>query len=236
MYHQLALLESVLTGELFRDPSRLGKYDPESRRIGGDWPANAWTMIGSVRLAHLRKCCENVIKTQVPGAFIECGVWRGGAAIMMKAVIEQYSQLRSVICADSFCGLPKPTLPQDATFSMSEDDLKYLAVPVDEVRENFRRFGLLDSGVVFLRGWFKDTLPKLNEPLAILRVDGDLYESTMDALTGCYRLLSPGGYVIIDDYGAMLECRRAVHDFRAQEGCTEAIQQIDQAGVYWVKS
>lgn len=118
---------------------------------------------------------------------------------------------------------------------MQPEDLAFLAVPQDEVVDNFRRYGLLDASVKFLPGWFKDTLIGWNKPLAILRIDGDLYESTMDALANCYPRLVPGGICIIDDYGSMLECRRAVHDFQRQFGCHEAIMPIDHDAVYWMK-
>jgi hypothetical protein len=84
-----------------------------------------------------------------------------------------------------------------------------------------------------VKGWFRDTLPRLPiERLAIMRLDGDLYESTMDALVNLYPRLSIGGYVIIDDYN--LECcQQAVHDFRRQHSINDEIVHIDGAGVYW---
>ena len=94
-----------------------------------------------------------------------------------------------------------------------------LMVGADQVRANFDRYGLLDDQVRFLEGWFADTLPMAPiEQLAILRLDGDLYESTMDALVPLYEKVSPGGFVIVDDYGAWEPCRKAVDDFRAQHG------------------
>ena len=71
------------------------------------------------------------------------------------------------------------------------------------------------------------------EQLAILRLDGDLYESTMDALVPLYEKVSPGGFVIVDDYGAWEPCRKAVDDFRAQHGITDEIVEVDWTGVYW---
>ena len=101
------------------------------------------------------------------------------------------------------------------------------------MRGNFERYGLLDDRVHFLEGWFKDTLPNAPiEQLAILRVDGDMYESTMDALRPLYPKLSVGGYLIIDDYGAIPACKAAVEDYRSEHGITEPIVEIDWTGAY----
>ncbi len=162
----------------------------------------------------------------MPGDFIETGVWRGGASIFMRAVLKAYRDTtRTVWVADSFQGLPKPDAkryPADAGdrhWSYSE-----LAVPLEVVKANFARYGLLDDQVRFLVGWFRDTLPPglaRSGRFAVLRLDGDLYESTMDALTNLYPKLSVGGFAIIDDYGAVPACKAAVEDFRAQQGITE---------------
>jgi O-methyltransferase len=108
--------------------------------------------------------------------------------------------------------------------------------PFEAARHNFERFDLLDDQVVFLKGWFKDTFPKAPiERLAVLRVDADLYASTMDALTLLHAKVSPGGYVIVDDYGALASAAQAVTDFRAKEGITAEIHKIDWTGIYWQK-
>jgi O-methyltransferase len=111
-----------------------------------------------------------------------------------------------------------------------------LAVPVEAVKRNFVKYGLLDERVRFLKGWFKDSLP--NAPIdriSLLRLDGDLYESTMDILHSLYHKVSPGGYVIVDDYGALDSCRAAIHDFRTQRGIAEPVVSIDWTGAYWRK-
>ncbi len=112
-----------------------------------------------------------------------------------------------------------------------------LAVPLDEVKASFERYGLLDEHVRFLEGWFSETLPSAPiERIAVLRLDGDLYHSTMDALTSLYGKVSPGGFVIIDDYGAVPSCAQAVHDFRSRHGIETAMIKIDWTGVYWRKT
>lgn len=230
----LSLMESVLTGSGYRDPSTTKAYQDEEREIGGDWPLYARTMIGRKRLHQLREACETAISDNIPGAFMECGVWRGGAAIMMKAVlVANNCNDREVILADSFCGLPDLVAPQDSTFHMSQEDLDFLKVPMEEVKENFRSYGLLDSSIKFIPGWFSESLPSFNSKLAVLRADGDLYSSTLDILQNCYDLVSDGGFVIIDDYGAMIECRRAVDRFLEERKLKVKLQEIDWSGVYW---
>ena len=210
--------------------------DPAKRDQGLDYTSDADTMIGMLRLDNLQACVVDVLRDGVPGDLVETGVWRGGASIFMRAVLHAYGITdRLVWVADSFQGLPKPDperYPADA-----DDELwkaSALAVSVDEVKANFAAYHLLDEQVRFLVGWFKDTLPGAPiDRLAVLRLDGDLYESTMDALTALYPRLSVGGYVIVDDYGAMESCRKAVEDFRAEQQITDPIVAVDWTGVYW---
>ncbi|MEZ4553687.1 MAG: TylF/MycF/NovP-related O-methyltransferase [Dehalococcoidia bacterium] len=105
------------------------------------------------------------------------------------------------------------------------------------VRSHFARYGLLDSQVLFLQGFFADTLPRTPiDSIAVLRLDGDTYESTRSVLDLLYDKVSPGGYVIIDDYLTFSDCKRAVDGFRSERGIMDAIVEIDECGVYWKKS
>jgi O-methyltransferase len=197
------------------------------------------TMISGERLDNLQECVEQVISDAVPGDLIETGVWRGGATILMRAVLAAHGITdRTVWVADSFEGFPSDEQRQRAVdrgvdFTAGWGD-SVLAVDVDTVKRNFERYGLLDNQVQFLVGWFADTLPTAPiEQLAVLRLDGDLYESTTNALDALYPKLSVGGYVIVDDYGWWESCRRAVDDYRDREGISEPILEIDGEGVYW---
>ena len=217
---------------LFRRVER----DPELREQGLDRPAEAETMIGLKRLDNLQACIENVLENSIPGDLIETGAWRGGAAIFMRAVLRAWADReRSIWVADSFEGLPKPSserYPADeGDRHWTEDDL---AVSLDVVKRNFERYGLLDEQVRFLVGSFADTLPSAPiERLAVLRLDGDMYESTIVALRALYPKLSVGGYVIVDDYGAVSGCEQAVDDFWIEEGIDADMKPIDWTGVYW---
>jgi hypothetical protein len=194
-------------------------------------------MIGMKRLNNIQFCIESVVKNKVDGDFIETGVWRGGACIFAKSLFNILDKNRTVWVADSFEGLPKPNTtlyPEDAGNDLYS--LEQLRISVDQVKDNFRRFNLLDDKVKFLKGWFKDSLPTAPiEKLAIIRLDGDMYESTMDGLVNLYHKLSSGGFIIIDDYGTIPACKKAVHDFRDKHGITEEIIDIDGSGYYWQK-
>ena len=239
----LDLLKLCLTNLVYGDLNMLhGKvaaYDPDLRVEGRDWPACAHTMVGLKRLENLQFCVEDVIAKGVPGDLIETGVWRGGAAILMRAVLKAHGVTDRVVwAADSFEGLPKSNAekyPLDASYRFEQ--FKHLAVSLEEVQDNFRIYSLLDDQVRFLKGWFRDTLPSAPiERLAVLRLDGDLYESTIDALQSLYPKLQPGGYCIVDDYNDIRACRQAVTDYRERCGITEEILKVDWTGVYWRKA
>ena len=196
------------------------------------------TMIGRKRIDNLHACLELVRTRQIPGDLIETGVWRGGATIFMRGYLQAYGiSDRLVWVADSFEGVPPSTLPQDMGVDLSKSTNPFLAVSLDEVKSYFARYELLDDQVRFLPGWFRDTLTDAAiGRLAILRLDGDLYESTMDALTALYPKVSAGGFVIVDDYYTNPTCEAAVHDFRQEWNITDEIIQIDDDGVYWERA
>jgi O-methyltransferase len=217
-------------------------YDGQNQQAridGRDWPQRAHTMIGLKRLANVRECVEAVIRDQVPGDLVETGVWRGGASIFMRAILKAHRITdRRVWLADSFAGLPPPDVqhfPQDAGQNLHT--FPELAISLEQVQDHFRRYGLLDDQVCFLKGWFKDTLAKAPiERIAVLRLDGDLYESTIQALDALYDKLTPGGFVIIDDYGCIPVCKQAVEDFRNSRYITDPIKPVDWTGAYWRRS
>jgi len=141
---------------------------------------------------------------------------------------------RRVWVADSFMGLPKPdaaAYPADAQDTLYA--VKFLGVSLDEVKANFAKFNMLDDRVQFLKGWFKDTLPTAPiDKLAILRLDGDMYESTMNALDALYAKVSLGGFVVVDDY-VLENCKKAIHDFRDRHKIVEPLEPIDPYSVFW---
>lgn len=207
--------------------------DFDLEKLGFDY-----SMIGEKRLDNVEECFQRVVKDGVPGDFIECGVWRGGAVVFMRALLAAYEiPDRLVWVADSFQGLPPPTAAPDVAFGLdlSKENAPMLAVNLETVWRSFDDFGLMDDRVKFLPGWFKDTLKSAPiEQLSILRLDGDIYESTMDIFTALYDKLSPGGFCIVDDF-FVPTCKQAVEEFRTARGITEPVVTIDWTGCYWRK-
>lgn len=216
-------------------------YQPDwsDQEQGTFWPPEAETMVGLKRLGNVQECLTDVIRSGVPGDILETGVWRGGCSIFIKAVLASYNDTSRVVwLADSFAGLPKPDSEQ---YPADRGDKHWkhsdvLAVSMETVQENFRRYGLLDDRVKFLKGWFKDTMPTAPiQQLSILRLDGDMYESTIQVLDAVYSKLSVGGYTIVDDY-ALPGCKAAIEDFRKAHGITDPISLVDWTGAYWKRS
>jgi O-methyltransferase len=234
------LLIKCITNSIYKDDRGLmtgATTLSDADRAGGlDWPSKAHSMVGIARLTNVRDLAQRAIDEGVPGDFIETGVWRGGCCILMRGVLAiNKVKDRKVFVADSFKGLPKPNVaafPKDAGLDWSM--VHELAVSLEEVKSNFAAYDLLDDQVEFIKGYFSDTLSTVKpDRFALLRLDGDLYESTIVALECLYPRLSPGGYVIIDDYGAVQACRDAVDDYRARNNITSLIYQIDSTGVWW---
>lgn len=217
--------------------AREKKISSEERINGQISPVYAHTMIGLKRLDNLQYCIETVINEKIEGDLIETGVCRGGACIFMRAVLAAYGvEERKVFAADSFEGLPKPDIGKHPVDKGDKfHAYEWFKVSQKEVEENFRKYGLLDDKVIFLKGWFKDTLPSAPiAKLSILRLDGDMYGSTMDSLENLYSRLSKGGFCIIDDY-ALAGCRAAVDDYRKQHKIGAKMHEVDWSGRYWRK-
>lgn len=267
----LDLLAKCLTGMIYRDPPmdpwngvvrdadgrvvdfktagsapgsftfEAGVYRAVARERGQDWPATAHTMIGLKRLEAVRDLAYLCLRDGVPGDFIECGVWRGGAAIMMLGVLNEYAgsfpgKHRHVWLADSFEGLPPPDPKHEADKNSWHHVVPSLAVSQEEVQANIEGYGLMSTRVKFLKGWFKDTLPSVDTPIALARFDGDMYGSTMDCFMHLYERIVPGGYIIVDDFNSVRGCQQATNDFRKAFQITTPIKPIDDYGVYWKKA
>lgn len=223
-FPSISIMEETLNQPL--NPLRLG---------GLDWPEKAHTMIGLKRLDNLHECLDFVRENKIDGDLIETGVWRGGATIFMRMYCKLYDLEKRVFVADSFEGLPKPEIPEDnGDYHYKYDFLK---VSLEEVKKNFDLYGVLDNNVVFLKGWFSETLYNNDQikSLSILRMDGDMYKSTMDVFNSCYDKLVSKGFVIVDDYNAVQGCQRATIDFRKNREIKDELKVIDGCGVFWHK-
>lgn len=207
-----------------------------TRENGEDWPMFGYTMIGTNRLSNIQFCVGDILKHNVEGDFVECGVWRGGASIFARAALDEYGgSNRTVWLANSFEGMPVRTAED-----MSDPDLTndgYLPVSLEQVKANFARFDLLGDRVRFIKGWFGDTLPTAPiGKIAVLRLDGDYYSSTMAALNALYDKVTNGGYIIIDDYNAFISCKTAIAEFCNKRQINPTLQEIDNMAVFWKKT
>jgi hypothetical protein len=177
-------------------------------------------MIGIRRLDHLEYCIRTLVEQQTAGDFLEAGVWRGGAVIFMQAVLNTMGEKgRKIFGADSFEGLPAPNpvmYPADVRNKLHLE--KILEASQEEVARNIRRFFPEETGIRLLKGLFRDTLPAVASGRLAL-----------------YHKLSHGGFVIIDDYNAFPECKKAVDDFRDHRKITTPVLPIDNEAVFWQK-
>jgi hypothetical protein len=175
---------------------------------------------------------------------MECGVWKGGTSLLMRAVLKWHGSGRTVWVADSFQGLPPASYLAPGRSNYEEEDLwsalgPELAIPLGHVKHSFQNLGLLDSQVQFVQGFFNDTMPKLRQDprldaIAVLRLDGDMYESYMDVLFFMYDRVPIGGFIIADDYGIEVAAK-AIDDFRDWHGISSVMYKIDDYAVYWQK-
>jgi len=218
--------------------SKAMKEEPNPLSLAAvHWPKRAHTMLGLMRLENLQFCVEETIRNNVQGDLIETGVWRGGATIFMRFILQKYTiKDKIVYVADSFEGLPKPNaeeFPEDyGDKNYTSDELK---VSLEEVKNNFKKYGVFDEQVKFIKGFFEDTMKNSSiEKLSLLRLDGDMYGSTWVVLENLYDKLSLNGYLIIDDY-ILKSCRKAVLDFRKMKNIQHSIIPIDDSCIYWKK-
>lgn len=219
--------KDIILSEGVRDPS-----------VGDGWinPSRAETMVGLPRLSNFQSCIQDTIDSGIEGDIIETGVWRGGACILASAIVKYNKSDKKVYVADSFEGLPKPEDKYEADKGDPHHTLEHLKVSLEQVQDNFKKYGLLTENVSFIKGFFKDSLKKVPfKKLAGLRLDGDMYSSTWEVLTLLYDKLSVGGYLIVDDY-YLPACKKAVDDFRESNNITEDIVRVDWTGIYWKKN
>jgi O-methyltransferase len=196
------------------------------------------TMIGEKRFDNIRYLFEDVISNNIEGDLIETGVWKGGAVIYMNGINKHYNQTRKIFVADSFEGLPPPDPKYIYDANANFHNEKEYSISLDEVKNNFNKLDLLDDNVIFIKGFFKDTLFQYPfDKISILRLDGDMYQSTIEALEALYDKVSIGGYIIVDDYGwKRCGCSKAVDYFIEKNNIKADFIWIDDIGVYWKKT
>jgi len=210
---------------------------------GQVYPESSMSMVGIENMNNIKVLSEIIINENIPGDFVETGIWRGGSCIFMAAILKAYQVTdRNIWGFDSFEGLPKPNAekyPQDANDPHWKRD--ELAISYEEVKNNFDKCQLLSDQIKLVKGFFSDTLPKNEiDKIALLRLDGDMYESTIVALENLFPKVVVGGYIIVDDF-YLPNCRQAIHDYMRSTGITGFMVPINEgrplagSSVYWKK-
>lgn len=190
------------------------------------------TLLSKGQLDLIERAILQIEAAAVPGDLVEAGVWRGGAVVLMRAVLEAHAlSERTVWATDSFSGIPPSTRFAADPVNTWKDRWE---APLDEVREAIAGYGYLDERTRFLPGYFEDTLPALiDERFALIRLDSDAYDSVRCSLEQLYPLLSSGGIIIIDDWH-LLSCRMAVQNYRMLHGI-ESELTVTAGNAWWVK-
>lgn len=250
----LDLVRDTLTGAILQTPGVVptdGQADQiprtpfnhQTRWMGNEWCESCLTMAGGARVQNVRDLVSETISNNVPGDFLEAGTWRGGSSIMARVVqkvMGEDKNRRTYLC-DSFSGLP---LSSQAADSNVWNGMHFLEVSQEEVQANVARFVSLDDNVRFEKGYFSESLPKVrkelqddNRQLAVLRGDGDMYESYMDILYNLYEFVPVGGYFICDDCPGIPVAQQAIEDFRQHNNITDPMSKVEGsiAGMFWKK-
>ncbi len=237
----IKLLSSAVTGLLYDEHgvcdtttryecSQTAPFDLAKRTIGTDWPVVGHTMVGLRRIENIRDAIFHVVKNNVPGNFVELGVWRGGACIFARGVFNVLQQQhREVHLLDAFANMNEYG---------SESRVKYLSTSEQTVTHNFEKYGLLQN-VFFHKGLFHDVLPGLTgtlKSICIMRVDGNFYSSYEDAFYYLYEAVPIGGAVIFDDIFSHAEVKKFWHDFSTDYKLSEKLIQIDLHSAWFVKT
>jgi len=217
-------------------------YNESELDAGATWCESCVTMAGTLRVEDVRNLVQRTIEKGVPGSFLEAGTWRGGSSIMARAVQKCMGEgvKRKVHVCDSFHGLPKASTKNDRDLWSK---MTFLEVSREQVQENFKRYGMLDDGVEFHKGYFMLSLPPLRErfladgtQLAVVRGDGDMYESYLDILFNLYDFVPVGGYFICDDCGYISVADRAIKLFREMHSITAKMESNPSLrGRFWRK-
>ena len=197
-----------------------------------------FTMVPFEGLNNVHEICRLVEDAKIEGNFVECGVWNGGCAAVMGAVDKRYGSGRQVVLVDSFEGLPEPVTSDGSRaseYSSGRADGRLKAIgqlvgSIENVKTIFGRLGIDQNKVRIEKGWFQDVLPRIKRDIgqiAVLRLDGDWYESTKVCLENLYGNVVSNGYVIIDDYGCWEGCRKAVDEFLKENGLRVELQNVN---------
>ncbi len=201
-----------------------------------------YTMLSEARLFSLYSLAKQTCLDDIPGNFVECGTWKGGAAALLAVVIKRYSlRPRLLYAFDTFEGMPEPT-EVDRHNGIDAEQIGYgtgsLKAPIAENLDVVCQFLNVTDIVIPAQGLFAQTLPQYKSEInniALLHADGDWYASTMDIFSALYDSVVPNGVIQIDDYGHWEGCKRAIDEFERRRGDSFPLRVIDYTGVWFQK-
>jgi hypothetical protein len=223
-----------------QSPSYPADFDQASIQLCND--VAPFTMTGAERIVALREAVAYIVRHEIPGDIVECGVWKGGSMMAVaRTLLEHGATDRRLFLYDTFEGMSQPT-PVDrdyrgesATRILEDSDrqtnLVWAYCPLAEVQRNMQRTGYDEQKIVYVRGKVEDTLPaEAPERIALLRLDTDWYESTYHELKHLFPRLSIGGVLIIDDYGYWEGAKKAADEYFSGHQVPVLLNRIDVGG------
>lgn len=238
--------------DLTRFQEKALRLSPLRQRIYADFDDDEWSIYSASQqnlcgspeaIVTLVRAVDRVIKRGIPGALAECGVYMGGnIEVMIRALQRHGVRDRDIYLYDTFAGMPKPEDRDDESLGgiakasweahRTEQDgdkgSNWMKAGVELVRRRIDPLGYPDKHLHFVKGMVEETIPAtVPEKIAILRLDTDFYSSTKHELQHLYPRLSPGGVLIIDDYGAFPGSRTATDEYSAEHGLDWFLHRVD---------
>jgi O-methyltransferase len=232
------------------------RHERKKRRRFADVEPEFWgvykkckpfTMTRTERIYVLYQSMRYVVARGIPGDIVECGVWKGGSSMLCALILSQHPQdLRSLYLYDTFAGMAEPgeldvslegaSAREEWQRHRQDQITDWAYSPLDEVRRNLFSTGFPENRAVFVPGKVEDTIPGIApRQIALLRLDTDFYSSTYHEMTHLFPRLSPGGILIIDDYGTWKGARQAVDQYAAENHLTLLLTRIDRGARICVK-
>lgn len=207
-----------------------------------------FTLTPPERIHALIQSVKYVVEHEIPGDIVECGVWRGGSMMTVAKVLANLQCYdRHLYLYDTFAGMVPPE-EVDVMYSgdraadlLEKADINdrssiWCRVSLDEVKKNVYSMGYNQENIHFIKGKVEDTIPQMApEVISILRLDTDWYRSTLHELTHLFPRLSPGGVIIIDDYGCWQGARLAADEYFSKNQTAMLLNRIDYTARVGVK-
>ncbi|MCL2289912.1 MAG: TylF/MycF family methyltransferase [Bacteroidetes bacterium] len=208
-----------------------------------------YTMTSIERMYALYQAVKHVVKNNIEGDFVECGVWKGGSSMLMAATLNHFKcYTRKIYLYDTFEGMSEPTQHDvkydgDLAANMLNDNIEkketasiWAYSPLEEVKKNFTLINYPTENIYFVKGKVEDTIVKnQHDNIALLRLDTDWYESTYHEMTCLYPALTINGVLIIDDYGHWQGARDAIDQYIKENNLQLLLNRIDYTGRMAVK-